>query len=381
MRAAGWSSRGWWTATPISPSADGAPTSSSSGSSAGAISRSPRRAAGIARTMRLTREASDAGAGRARRRLSARDAGARGDDGRMQERLRPRPRATSSGCSASTGRSRTRSRSGWSRPFSAPTSCRRNSATTARAISRSSSTSSSPTIAQRAAGRGSATSSSSARRSRVDEARRLLRGAAQAAGLGAKLHADQLSAGGGAELAAEVGAASADHLECASDAGIAAMARAGVVAVSLPLASLYLGQTADAGPAVDRGRRRRRRGDRLQSRLGAELPSAAGADAGLHAPADDAGGGAQGRHLDRRAGGRTRGADRLARGGQGGRLRGHRRAGRRTMAVPPSRQRLPGATRGGAARTAWTRRGFTLRVAEPRTSLCGSCRSVSVTAL
>ena len=75
----------------------------------------------------------------------------------------------------------------------------------------------------------------------VEEARRLLT-AARAAGLGAKLHADQLSAGGGAELAAEVGAVSADHLECASEAGIAAMARAGVVAVSLPLASLYLGQ-------------------------------------------------------------------------------------------------------------------------------------------
>ena len=75
----------------------------------------------------------------------------------------------------------------------------------------------------------------------VDEARRLLR-AARAAGLGAKLHADQLSQGGGAELAAEVGAVSADHLEYASEAGIAAMARAGVVAVSLPLASLYLGQ-------------------------------------------------------------------------------------------------------------------------------------------
>jgi imidazolonepropionase len=73
------------------------------------------------------------------------------------------------------------------------------------------------------------------------EARQLLR-AAQAAGLGAKLHADQLSQGGGAELAAEVGAVSADHLECASEAGIAAMARAGVVAVSLPLASLYLAQ-------------------------------------------------------------------------------------------------------------------------------------------
>jgi imidazolonepropionase len=75
----------------------------------------------------------------------------------------------------------------------------------------------------------------------VDEARRILH-AGQVAGLGAKLHADQLSAGGGAELAAELGAVSADHLECASEAGMAAMARAGVVAVSLPLASLYLGQ-------------------------------------------------------------------------------------------------------------------------------------------
>jgi imidazolonepropionase len=74
-----------------------------------------------------------------------------------------------------------------------------------------------------------------------DEARGLLR-AAQRHGLGAKLHADQLSAGGGAELAAELGAVSADHLECASPAGVDAMAEAGVVAVSLPLASLYLGQ-------------------------------------------------------------------------------------------------------------------------------------------
>jgi imidazolonepropionase len=75
----------------------------------------------------------------------------------------------------------------------------------------------------------------------VNEARRILR-AGQTAGLGAKLHADQLSSGGGAELAAEVGAFSADHLECISESGIAALATAGVVAVSLPLASLYLGQ-------------------------------------------------------------------------------------------------------------------------------------------
>lgn len=73
----------------------------------------------------------------------------------------------------------------------------------------------------------------------VDEARRILL-AGRAAGLAPRLHADQLSAGGGAELAAEVGALSADHLEHVSDRGIAAMAEAGVVAVSLPFASLYL---------------------------------------------------------------------------------------------------------------------------------------------
>ena len=90
----------------------------------------------------------------------------------------------------------------------------------------------------------------------IDEARRILR-TGQEAGLGAKLHADQLTAGGGAELAAEVEALSADHLECVSERGISALAKAGVVAVSLPLASLYLRKAPmparrliDAGVAV-----------------------------------------------------------------------------------------------------------------------------------
>jgi imidazolonepropionase len=75
----------------------------------------------------------------------------------------------------------------------------------------------------------------------VAEARRILR-AGQDSGLAAKLHADQLTSAGGAELAAELGALSADHLEHISEGGIRAMAAKGVVAVSLPLASLYLGQ-------------------------------------------------------------------------------------------------------------------------------------------
>jgi imidazolonepropionase len=76
----------------------------------------------------------------------------------------------------------------------------------------------------------------------VAEARQIFR-AAEAHGLRAKLHADQLTSGGGAELAAEVRAVSADHLECVSDGGIRALAGAGVVAVGLPLASMYLNQS------------------------------------------------------------------------------------------------------------------------------------------
>ena len=67
--------------------------------------------------------------------------------------------------------------------------------------------------------------------------------AAAAHGLPVKLHADQLSDGGGAALAAAHGALSADHLEYADDAGLAAMARAGTVAVLLPGAFYYLGET------------------------------------------------------------------------------------------------------------------------------------------
>jgi imidazolonepropionase len=73
----------------------------------------------------------------------------------------------------------------------------------------------------------------------IDEAKEVLEAAKQA-GLGLKVHADQLSSGGGAQLAASLGAVSAEHLEYADEDGIRALAKAGTVAVSLPLASLYL---------------------------------------------------------------------------------------------------------------------------------------------
>jgi imidazolonepropionase len=59
-------------------------------------------------------------------------------------------------------------------------------------------------------------------------------------GLKPKIHADQLSSSGGAELAAEVDAYSADHLEYVSPAGIEKMAEKGVTAVLLPGASFFL---------------------------------------------------------------------------------------------------------------------------------------------
>jgi imidazolonepropionase len=67
--------------------------------------------------------------------------------------------------------------------------------------------------------------------------------AAKAHGLGIKLHADQLSNSHGAALAAKYDALSADHLEHSDEAGIAAMAKAGTVAVLLPGAFYFLRET------------------------------------------------------------------------------------------------------------------------------------------
>ena len=73
----------------------------------------------------------------------------------------------------------------------------------------------------------------------VAEGRRVLEAAAEL-GLGLKVHADQLTSCGGAELAAEMGAVSAEHLEKVSDAGLEAMAAAGTIAVLLPGAAFFL---------------------------------------------------------------------------------------------------------------------------------------------
>jgi imidazolonepropionase len=79
----------------------------------------------------------------------------------------------------------------------------------------------------------------------LDASRRLMQ-AAKDVGLGVRMHVDQLTPLGGAELAAELGAASADHLEHVTPRGIEALARAGVVPVLCPLVPLYLRESQEA---------------------------------------------------------------------------------------------------------------------------------------
>jgi imidazolonepropionase len=88
----------------------------------------------------------------------------------------------------------------------------------------------------------------------LEQSRRVL-AAGKNHGLKPKVHADEMSMFGGAELAADVGAASAEHLLFSSDYGIKTIADKGVVAVLLPAAafSLMSGRYADARKMIDFG--------------------------------------------------------------------------------------------------------------------------------
>jgi imidazolonepropionase len=88
----------------------------------------------------------------------------------------------------------------------------------------------------------------------LEETRTILT-ASRAAGLGVKLHADELEPHGAAELAAELGAVSADHLAAVSEAGIAALAASSTVATLLPGTMLFLGRhrQAPARALIDSG--------------------------------------------------------------------------------------------------------------------------------
>jgi len=85
-----------------------------------------------------------------------------------------------------------------------------------------------------------------------DESRAILEAGARH-GLKPRIHADELAASGGSQVAAAVGARSADHLIFADAAAIAALSRAGVVATLLPNAAFYLklGRFAPARAMID----------------------------------------------------------------------------------------------------------------------------------
>jgi imidazolonepropionase len=88
----------------------------------------------------------------------------------------------------------------------------------------------------------------------IEETRRILE-ASRRAGLGIKIHADELKPCGGAELAASLSAVSADHLAAISETGIEALAKSDTVATLLPGTMLFLGKSkqAPARALIDAG--------------------------------------------------------------------------------------------------------------------------------
>jgi imidazolonepropionase len=147
----------------------------------------------------------------------------------------------------------------------------------------------------------------------ADTARHVL-GAAKQHGLQLRMHVDQLTNSGGAALAAELGAATADHLEQTEADGIAALLTAGVQPVLLPGSVYALGKTRyprardmiDAGLAVVLA-------TDFNPWLVADTINADGALARSHADEDDAGGIRHGSDVQRRLQSAPRRHDRLAR--------------------------------------------------------------------
>ena len=206
----------------------------------------------------------------------------------------------------------------------------------------------------------------------ADQSRRILRAAA-GYGMALRLHADELAPSGGAELAAELGALSADHLHVPSDEGLAAMAAAAegstpTVATLLPVTTWFLmTDEAAPGPQVHRRRRPGRPGHGLQPGHVTHAQPAPRDDRGLPRDADVARGGAGRRDHQRRTrrrrgrsgwfagarqGRRSRHLARLVGGPAallGGRRPGRRRRQARSRDPSP---RVLSPARGGASRPA-----------------------------
>ena len=337
--AAGWSCPGWSTATPTSPSAGGAPTSSagaSPGQSYLDIARGGRRyradGPADARGQR-------GGALSARSRLRPRDAGSRRHDDRMQERIRARPRERAQAAAGLSpgwpSRSRVRIVPTFLGAHIVPPEYReRREAYVSLLVDEM--------IPAVAAERLAACCDVFVEESAftVDEARRILLAGEVPGSRPSSTPISSHPAAAPSSPRRWVPSPPITWSTC-RERGIAAMAEAGVVAVSLPIASLYLGQPPMPARRLIGAGVACRGGHRLQPRFRTELSSAVRPDPGVHPPADDAGGGAQGCYVLRRQGFRAGAADRLAGAGQGRRFRPDRRAGRRDLALPSPPQCLP----------------------------------------
>lgn len=86
----------------------------------------------------------------------------------------------------------------------------------------------------------------------VEQSRQVL-SAGQAAGLRARIHADELARSGGSQLAADLAAVSADHLLCAAESDAQALAAAGVVATLCPVTALAMSRMPPARLLADQG--------------------------------------------------------------------------------------------------------------------------------
>ena len=208
----------------------------------------------------------------------------------------------------------------------------------------------------------------------ADQSRRILEAAA-GYGLGLRLHADELAPSGGAELAAELGAAAADHLATPSEAGIDALAAAAgegrpVVATVLPATTWFLMKDhgAPARTFIDRG---------VPVALGTDFNPGTSPTASLPLAMTVAclelgltpGRGAQRGDDQRGAGDRARGRDRVARTGQERRPRDLARPD--VQPDPVLAGRRPG-TDGHQARARRPRAGLTPASGKPRLA----CRAI-----
>ena len=198
----------------------------------------------------------------------------------------------------------------------------------------------------------------------LDATERIAR-AASAAGLGVRIHAEQLARTGAAELGARLGAASVDHLEQLDDAGVAVLAASGTVATLLPGPAIVLrDRMPPARALLDAGATVALASDANAGTFGALRRDAAGDRAGCHAAG----------HVRRRGPGSGHRGRRRRAPNPWPRAPGARRAGRPGGLGHRPRRSLRPPPRSGATAPRLDRRGGGPSGVSPRATLRGMDR-------